>query len=166
MGIALLRGLGVGAAVAAALVILSDVPILGSFMNFPGINWLLWIGAWAWLADLFVREARPALSLSENPSLPAMGGGALVGATSGLVGQLLQLVIQGFILTTAASHAAQTGSVAASAAAAGAWFSSFGSIIAIFLYPAFGAFWGGLFGLVWGGRVRQGSPVSTTMNTR
>ena len=159
MGTAIVRTLGVSALAALALIIMSDLPIIGSIINFPGLNWVIWIGVWAWLADRFVREARPALSLSENPSIPAMAVGALLGVTSGLVGQLIQLAIQSVIFSTAANHAAQTGSIAATTAAAGSMFSSVGSLIAIFVYPAFGAFWGGLFGLIWGMRVRQAAPT-------
>ncbi|MBV9171393.1 MAG: hypothetical protein JOZ81_15050 [Chloroflexi bacterium] len=160
IGGALLRTVLLGAIVAVALAVASDVPVLGTIINFPGLNWLIWIGAWAWLTDRFVRQARQRLMLSENPALVAMGCGALVGAISGVLGQVVQLILQAMFVSAAASHAMQTGSLASAASAEGAWFSAFGSLIALFLYPAFGAFWGGVFGLIWGGRVKQVSIVS------
>ncbi|MBV9546750.1 MAG: hypothetical protein JOY61_20475, partial [Chloroflexi bacterium] len=84
IGGALLRTVLLGAIVAVALAVASDVPVLGTIINFPGLNWLIWIGAWAWLTDRFVRQARQRLMLSENPALVAMGCGALVGAISGV----------------------------------------------------------------------------------
>jgi hypothetical protein len=155
MGNALIRTLGVSILAALAVIIASDLPLIGAIINFPGLNWVIWIGLWAWLADRFVKEARPALARSDSPSIPARGAGALLGVTSGLGGQLIQVVIQIVFMSAAASHAQQTGSVAASTAAAGSALSAFGSLVAIFVYPAFGAFWGGLFGLIWGMRVRQ-----------
>jgi hypothetical protein len=154
VGRALVRTLVVGLVASAVLVILSDLPFIGSIINFPGLNWVIWIGVWAWLADQFVKSAKPALAASDNPSMPAMGAGALIGLTSGFAGQLLQLAIQ-LVILSVASEAARTGSSAASTAAMGSAFSAFGSMIALFLYPAFGAFWGGLFGLLWGMRVRR-----------
>ena len=160
IGSALLHTLLLGAIGGAVLAIASNLPVIGSIINFPGLNWLIWIGMWAWLADRFVREARPRLALSDNPSLPAMGCAALIGATSGVLGQVVQIILQAMFMSSATSHALQTGSIASVASAEGAWFSAFGSLIALFLYPAFGVFWGGLFGLIWGSRVRQ-APLVT-----
>ncbi len=84
-----------------------------------------------------------------------MGAGALVGLVSGLAGQLIQIIIQGVFVAVFASRAAQTGSMIPVAQETGAAFSMLGSMIALFLYPTFGAFWGGLFGLIWGMQVRH-----------
>ena len=138
----MVRTLGVGALVGLGLAIASDVPGLGAIVTFPGLNLLIWIGAWAYLADRFVNAARATLDLSENPALPALGYGALIGALSGVLGQIVQIVLQ-------------TASVGSLVSAQGAWLSALGWVVALFLYPAFGAFWGGLFGMVWGGRVRH-----------
>jgi hypothetical protein len=155
IGKALLRTLLIGALLAISLAVASDLPVIGTLINFPGLNWLIWIGLWAWLADRFVREARPRLALSDNPALPSMGCAALIGATSGVLGQVVQFIIQAMFVSSTASNALQTGSMASVASAQGAWFSAFGSLVALFLYPAFGVFWGGIFGLIWGSRVRQ-----------
>src|SRR5438128_9671748 len=141
----LVRTLRVGLIAALALVIASDLPVLGSIINLPGLNWLIWIGVWAWLADQFVRDARPRLALSDNPSITAMGAGAVVGLVSGLAGQLIQILIQSVLLAMFENRAAQSGSSSA-AQGTGAAFSLLGSIVAAYVYPAFGAFWGGLFG--------------------
>jgi hypothetical protein len=163
MGNALLRTLFVSVLAALALIIASDLPVIGSVINFPGLNWVIWIGLWAWLADRFVKEARPALARSDNPSIPAMSAGALLGVTSGVAGQLMQLVFQLVLIMVAADYAQLTGPAAPSVATAGSAFSAFGSMIALFVYPAFGAFWGGLFGLIWGARVRQ--PVAASVSS-
>jgi hypothetical protein len=160
IGKALLRTLCVGAIAAIVLAAASNLPIIGALINFPGLNWLIWIGVWAWLADRFVREARPRLAQSDNPSLPSMGCAALIGAVTGVLGQVVQFILQAMFVSSAASSVLQTGSLASAFSAEGAWFSAFGSLIALFLYPAFGVFWGGLFGLIWGSRVRQLPTVS------
>ena len=153
LGGALLRTLRAGLVAALGLAIVGDVPVLGAIVNFPGLNWLLWIGLWAWLADRFVRQARAGLARRDNPSMLAMGAGALVGAASGFAGQLIQIVLQLLFVAVFAHHAAQTGSVVALAAGSGAAFSLLGAFVALFEYPAFGGFWGGLFGLIWGMRL-------------
>src|SRR5438270_3154687 len=95
----LVRTLRLGLIAALVLVIASDLPVLGSIINLPGLNWLIWIGVWAWLADRFVKEARPKLALSDNPSIRAMGAGAVVGMVSGFAGQLIQILIQSVLLS-------------------------------------------------------------------
>ena len=135
MGQAILKCLGLSVLAGLVLIIASDLPYIGTFINLPGLNWVIWIGVWAWLADRFVKEARTTLSASENPAIPGMAVGALLGVTSGLVGQLFQLITQEIIMSTAANHAVQTGSVVASSAAVGSALSAFGSLIAIFVYP-------------------------------
>lgn len=153
LGGALLRTLRAGLVAAIGLAVVSDIPVLGAIVNFPGLNWMIWIGLWAWLADRFVRQARAGLTRRDNPSMLAMGAGALVGAVSGFAGQLSQIVLQLLFVAVFAHRAEQTGSVVALAAGTGAAFSLLGSFIALFAYPAFGGFWGGLFGLIWGMRL-------------
>jgi hypothetical protein len=155
IGTALVRTLFVAAIAAVALAVVSDLPVIGSLINFPGLNWLIWIGMWAWLADRFVKLARPRLALSDNPALPAMGCAALLGLASGVLGQLVQLAVQSMFMYSAAANALNTGSAGSFVSEAGAGMSAIGSLVALFLYPAFGVFWGGAFGLLWGSRVRQ-----------
>lgn len=131
------------------------IPFLGFFA------WLVSIGVWVYLTSGLVNKGKAHLARSDNPSVPAMGWAALMGAATGFVGALSSLIVQAVILTGSSGSSTTDGQVTA----AGAAFGTLGAMIGLIYWPAIGAIICGIFGLVWGGRAKQSVPAPTQAST-
>jgi hypothetical protein len=145
------KNLGIASAVFVAIALFDKIPLLGGWLG-----WLISLGLWVYFANRFVDSAAPQLKQASNPSVPAMGWCALIGATSALVGALTSLVID----------AASTSAAANSNNAAGVFTGTIGvyaSLIGLVIWPLVGAVVCGLFGLIWGGRLSTPAPAQASL---
>jgi hypothetical protein len=149
MGGVAMRTALVGGLVFLGITVFEQLPVLG------WLGGLVSVGAWIWLTNRMIRNGAEHLAKSDNPSVPAMAWGSLVGFITGLVGALSALIVQAGVFTAASSSATtNAANTAANAAAAGAALGTVGASIGLFYWPVFGMIVMGLFGLIWGGRAK------------
>jgi hypothetical protein len=145
-----LRVFAIGAGIFVAVTLLEQVPLVGFFGG------LAEIGIWIYLAHLLVTRGHARLAQEVNPGFPAMLWSAAIGASTGLIGAAISFGI-GIVALNAAVRSSSDpignmlgGNFNLAAGQLYVELLGFGLIFWLFV----GAFVCGLFGLIFGSRLR------------